>query len=87
MRQRRSHKAAFTMVETLVSVATMGLLMTGMGSAILIASNSLPDRGNPVYAAIKAADAVDQVVAGGLVAVGNDEVGAFGGRVGWLYEG
>ncbi|MCH8967305.1 MAG: hypothetical protein IID43_06470 [Planctomycetes bacterium] len=63
MRRRSFHKTGFTMVETLVSVATMALLMTGMGSAILIASNSLPDRGNPVDAAIKAADAVDQISA------------------------
>lgn len=45
MKSRMQKRAAFTLAETIVSAVALSLLMAGMGSAILIASRSIPELG------------------------------------------
>jgi prepilin-type N-terminal cleavage/methylation domain-containing protein len=49
----------FTLVELVLSVAIMSMLMVGLASAILIASQALPSSDSPAHAAVAAAEAAD----------------------------
>ena len=52
---------AFTLAELLVSLAVMGVLMTGLASALLIVSKSAPDPDSPLTALADGAILVDQI--------------------------
>jgi prepilin-type N-terminal cleavage/methylation domain-containing protein len=59
----RHRPSAFTLVELVLSVAIMAILMTGMGSAILIATHALPEEGGRLETAAEAIDVVDRIAA------------------------
>ena len=49
----------FTLVEVVLSMAIMTILMTGLASAILIASHALPTDDSPARAVVESAQVVD----------------------------
>jgi len=51
----------FTLVELVLALAIMSILMTGLASAIIIASHALPDGDSPGHAVVKAAEAADRI--------------------------
>jgi prepilin-type N-terminal cleavage/methylation domain-containing protein len=51
----------FTLVELIVATAIMGILMTGLASAVLIATHALPDDESPSRAASESATVADQL--------------------------
>jgi len=51
----------FTLVELVVSLAIMSILLTGLASAILIASHALPSDADPVNTVVDAARVVDRL--------------------------
>jgi len=50
----------FTLAELVLSLAIMSVLMTGLASAIIIASHALPKDDSPARAVVKAAEVADQ---------------------------
>ena len=54
-------RSAFTLVELVVATAIMGLLMTGLASAIVLATHALPDPESPTSAILENASIADQV--------------------------
>jgi prepilin-type N-terminal cleavage/methylation domain-containing protein len=63
IRTRRGRpRTGFTLTELLLSTAIMGILMTGLASAILIASRALPDEGSVGSAVVGSAGVADQIV-------------------------
>ena len=56
-----NRRAAFTLVEATVGMGIMAVLMTGMGSAVLLASKALPSSDTPLDASMAAAEAVDEI--------------------------
>lgn len=61
-RRQRPRTRAFTLVELVVALAVMAIIMTGLGSAVLIASHALPDDQNRATAITDAAAVADQIV-------------------------
>lgn len=57
--QRMSARHAFTLIELLVSLGIAGLLMAGLGSAILLATHSVPSPTSPAGQVGAAATGVD----------------------------
>jgi len=55
-------RAGFTLAEVIVSTASMAVLMVGIASAVLLASQALDDGGNPATHVHAATTAVDQIV-------------------------
>jgi len=51
----------FTLVELVLSLAIMSILMTGLASAIIIASHALPSDDSPSHVVVKAAELADQI--------------------------
>jgi type II secretory pathway pseudopilin PulG len=54
-------RAAYTLVEVTVSLGLMTLIMTGLGTVVLLASHALPDEDAPAEATIRAHDVLDQL--------------------------
>ncbi|MBN2447260.1 MAG: prepilin-type N-terminal cleavage/methylation domain-containing protein [Phycisphaerae bacterium] len=52
---------AFTLAELVVSLSIMGIIMAGLGSAILIASHALPDEDSPGDAILACTCVADQI--------------------------
>ena len=61
MRTLQAHRA-YTLLETVVSLAVAGVLMTGLGSTILLANRALPGEENPSQAAGRAAIVIGDIV-------------------------
>jgi hypothetical protein len=59
--KHRPPRAAFTLAELAISTAIMGILMTGVASAILIASRALPDPSTPTEALLRSSDTAEQI--------------------------
>ncbi len=59
--KRRPPCSGFTLAEVLLSTAIMGILMTGVASAILIASRALPDPSTPTEALLRSSGAAEQM--------------------------
>ena len=59
--KRKTHDG-FTLVELSVAVAVLGVIMLGLGSAMLIAGRALPDASSPTASRIAAAGAAEQMV-------------------------
>ena len=58
----RSHaRSAVTLIETAASIAVASVLLTGIGSAIVIASRSIPAENDPIAAVVTAAGVVEQM--------------------------
>lgn len=55
-------RRAFTLVEAVVSLGTAGILMTGLGSSIMLATRALPTEENASQAAIRASTLIDDIV-------------------------
>ena len=51
----------FTLVELVLSLAIMSILMTGLASAIIIASHALPSDDSPSHVVVKASEVADQI--------------------------
>ena len=60
-RTQPHHRSAFTLVEVVMSLAIMAVLMTGIASAVLLASQALPQADNPSAALVSGAQAADQI--------------------------
>lgn len=60
-RNAPSARPAFTLVELVLSVAIMGVLMTGIAAALFIAGHALPDRQGSAGAITAGAEAADQI--------------------------
>lgn len=60
--RRAPVRSGFTLAEVLVSAASMGVLMVGIASAVLLASQALDDGDNPSTKVHAATTAVDQIV-------------------------
>jgi len=54
-------RPAYTLAEMLVSAAAMGVLMTGIASAVLIATAALDDGRSPAAQRLKSAAGIDQL--------------------------
>lgn len=54
-------RRGFTLVEVVLSLAIMSILMTGLASAILIASHALPDDDSPTRAVVTSAEFVNLI--------------------------
>jgi type II secretory pathway pseudopilin PulG len=54
-------RRGFTLVEEVLALGIMSILMTGLASAIIIASHALPNTDSRAQAVVKAAEAVDQI--------------------------
>ena len=60
-RYRYSVRRAFTLVELVATMAVMTILMAGMGSAIMIATNALPDASSPLETSRASRTIADQI--------------------------
>jgi prepilin-type N-terminal cleavage/methylation domain-containing protein len=60
-RNRHPQRRAFTLIELVATMAVMTLLMVGMGSAILIATNALPDASSPLETSRASRTIADQI--------------------------
>jgi len=60
--RRAPVRSGFTLAEVIVSAASMGVLMVGIASAVLLASQALDDGNNPSTNVHAATTAVDQIV-------------------------
>lgn len=60
--KRRPPHSGFTLAELVLSMAIMSILMTGLASAILIASHALPDEGSVGSTVVESAGVADQIV-------------------------
>ncbi len=58
----RVARRGFTLIEMLVAVAVMGVIMVGLGSAMLIAGRALPEASSPTASRIAAAGAAEQMM-------------------------
>ena len=56
-----TRRSSFTLVELVASVTIGGILLGGMGSAILIASHALPGRNTTTDAILRASEVVEQM--------------------------
>ncbi len=59
----RASRHGFTLLETVLTVAVMGIIMAGIGSAMMIAGRALPTARSVTATTVAAAEALDQVVA------------------------
>ncbi len=59
---RLARRRAFTLAELMVSMSIMAVLMSAMGSAVLIATHALPDGKSALEAGAQAADVVNGIV-------------------------
>lgn len=59
--ERGGGRRGLTLVELVVSAAIMGIIMTGLASAILIASHALPSDQNPATALVDSVAVADQI--------------------------
>jgi prepilin-type N-terminal cleavage/methylation domain-containing protein len=57
----RALDRGFTLLELVLSMAVMGILMLGMGSALMLAGRALPTAKSVVATTIAAAEALDQI--------------------------
>ncbi len=60
--RRAPTRAGFTLAEVIVSAASMAVLMVGIASAVLLASQAIDDGGNPATNVHAATTAADQIV-------------------------
>lgn len=60
-KQRRFIHRGFTLVELVAATAIMAILMTGMGSAIIIASTAIPDGNSPAEIATDSRNVLDRM--------------------------
>ncbi len=56
-----SIRRGFTLVELVAAMTIMAILMMGMGSAIIIASNAIPDGKSPMEIAIQSRNTLDRI--------------------------
>jgi len=59
---RTPTRRAFTLVEAVVSLAITGILLTGLGSTILLANRALPEHENPQQAIVRGSVLIDDIV-------------------------
>lgn len=57
----RRRSRAFTLAETLIAVAVTSIIMVAVGSAVVIASRTMPDQDSPAALAIDAGSALEQL--------------------------
>ncbi len=60
-RSGHSFRRGFTLAELVASMAIMTILMTGMGSAIMIASNAMPDGRSPMEITAQSKQVVEDI--------------------------
>jgi prepilin-type N-terminal cleavage/methylation domain-containing protein len=58
----RNNRGAFTLVEVVVAVVIMGILMTGLASALVLATHAMPGEDDETDAVVNGAAALDQMV-------------------------
>ncbi len=56
-----TRRSGFTLIELVTSMTIGAILLSGMGSAILIASHALPERNTATGAILRASDVVEQI--------------------------
>jgi hypothetical protein len=61
MPPRPNRLRAFTLVELVVSIATLSVLMAGLAAAILLSTHALPDAESPLSAVVDGADVAGQL--------------------------
>ncbi|MCG8405339.1 MAG: prepilin-type N-terminal cleavage/methylation domain-containing protein [Phycisphaerales bacterium] len=61
-RRPRHPRRGFTLSELTVSAFIMGLVMVGVASSVMVATEALPDEDDPSQAAVRAAAIADQIV-------------------------
>jgi len=70
MKMPRPHRQrAYTLIEAVVALSVTGILLTGIGSSILLAGRALPEANNPLRASIAAASVADDISTELLTAV------------------
>jgi len=67
-RTRREHRAV-TLIETVVALTVTGILLTAVGSSLLLASSALPERESPLKAPLAASEVVGDIMTELLTAV------------------
>ena len=60
---RRCRRAGFTLIEQVVSLSVISVLMTGLGSVIVLATNVLPSKNTPLVAVVESSQIVEQIAA------------------------
>ncbi len=54
-------RRSFTLAELMVSVVVMGVIMTGLGSAIMLATRAIPDGISPLERSVQGAEVLQQL--------------------------
>ena len=60
-RNRRRVRRGFTLVELIAAMSVMAILMVGMGSTMIIATNAIPDGQSPVAIATESRNVLDRL--------------------------
>jgi prepilin-type N-terminal cleavage/methylation domain-containing protein len=63
MRHRCTYAPGFTLVELVASIVIMAIIMTGLASAMVLATHAIPDNDDPLDAMVDAADLADEIAA------------------------
>lgn len=71
---RRHRQRAYTMLEAVISLTISGILLTGLGSTILMASRALPDSSNALRASVAAARVANDMTTELLTAINVTEL-------------
>jgi prepilin-type N-terminal cleavage/methylation domain-containing protein len=62
LRKPRNHRWGFTLLEVVVAIVIMGILMTGLASALVLATHAMPGGDDETDAVMNSAAALDQMV-------------------------